>query len=69
MDRPQPEELPLHHSILSDATTSEEILLTSPERPADHPAATEEDPLPVASIGTGGETDPEAPLPNHSGLG
>ena len=69
MDRPHPDELRLHHGILSDATTSEEILLATDEPSADDHAKTNEAPLPTASIGTGGETDPDAPLPNNGGLG
>ncbi len=69
MDRPHPDELPLHHGILSDASTSEEILLTAGEAPADEPAAAQDGAHPTASIGTGGVTDPDAPLSNNGGLG
>ena len=69
MDRPQPDETPLHPGILSDATTSEEVLLPRDRAPeGDAPLADGGD-APSASIGTGGETDPDAPLPNAGGVG
>ncbi len=69
MDRPHPDEIPLHRGILSDATTSEEILLTTGQPPTDNGEVPEDAALPAASIGTGGETDPDAPLSNNGGLG
>ncbi len=69
MDRPHPDELPLNRAILSDADTSEEVLLTTGQPPADGGAVPEDAALPTASIGTGGETDPDAPLSNNGGLG
>ena len=68
MDRPQPEELPLHDSVLSDAQSTEEILLA---RDAQAPDTIVEnsDEQTTGIVGTGGETDSAERLSNEGGVG
>lgn len=68
MDRPRADEVPLHDSVLSDASTSEEIMLNRGEkRAATIPKSAEEDSSAV--IGTGGETASAERLSNGGGVG
>jgi len=68
MDRQQTNEVPLHDSVLSDASTSEEVMLNRGEKHADiSPKSAEEESSAV--IGTGGETASPERLSNSGGVG
>ncbi len=81
MERPQREEMPLHTGVLSDADTSEEILLNSPESSAeDNPGNpggespegivdTAAGTTPSGIIGNAGETASPTRLSNEGGVG
>jgi hypothetical protein len=81
MERPQREEMPLHTGVLSDAGTSEEILLNNPENssegnPGNTGAESPEGVIDTAGgntasgiIGNAGETGSPTRLSNDGGIG
>ncbi|CAA9224718.1 MAG: hypothetical protein AVDCRST_MAG26-696 [uncultured Chloroflexia bacterium] len=68
MDRQQTDEVPLHDSVLSAASTSEEVMLNRGEKDADAIAKSADEDS-SAIIGTGGETTSAARLSNRGGVG
>ncbi len=68
MDRAHPDEIPLHDSVLSDASTSEEVMLNRGQKDADATAKSEDEDS-SAIIGTGGETTSAERLSNRGGVG